>query len=314
MKRLHLALVLLCTATLWLARPALACPPASSIVSTAALARHLSDPNWVLVDIRSNEQYAAGHVPGSINMPFVVPFSDWITMSDEGLLLEVPDEAELFASLGDAGIRKSSTVVVINTTVGDGVPDAYPRAQTARVVTTLLYAGVRDARVLDGGVTKWVAEKRVLSADTVTAEPVEFDGRTQDDIFVSKEYVESRLGRPGTVILDARDADVYYGTVIESFAPRAGHIPTAKSLPAPLIWNDDGTYKSPLELWVLATRVMGIFPPREIIVYCGVGGYASGWWLVLRHVLGYRNVKFYDGSAQEWAADPDAPMVAFVWE
>lgn len=314
MKRLLLALVSLCAAMLLLASPALACPHVPHIVSTAWLARHLNDQNLTLVDIRSNEEYAAGHIPGSINMPFVVPFSDWITMSEDGLLLEVPDEAELFASLGAAGIQESSTVIVINKTIADGVPPAYPRAEAARVATTLLYAGVRDSRVLDGGVTQWVAESRALSTETVTPDPVEFDGETRDNLFVSKEYVESRLGHPGTVLLDARDAEVYIGDVTEPFAPRPGHIPGAKSLPSPLIWNDDGTYKSPFELWAMAVQVMGFFPPREIIVYCGVGGYASGWWLVLRHVLGYRNVKFYDGSAQEWTMDPDAPMVVGVWE
>lgn len=76
-----------------------------------------------------------------------------------------------------------------------------------------------------------------------------------------------------------------------------------------LIWKDEGTYRSPLELWWLAAKAIGPAAPREIIVYCGVGGYASGWWFVLSQVLHYPNVKVHDGPAQEWAADPEAPLV-----
>lgn len=309
MTRILLTLASLCATLPFAAGPAAACPPGPPVVSTAWLSEHLDDPGLVLVDLRSPEEYGAGHIPGSINVPFVVPFSAWITMSDEGLLLQMPEEAALSASLGAAGIRASSTVVVVNKTVAEGVPAAYPRAEAARVAMTLAHAGVRDPRVLDGGVTSWAAEQRPLSAEAVTPTPVTFDGAARGDLIVSKEYVERRLGQRGTVLLDARDPDVYAGTVIEPFAPRPGHIPGARSLPTPLIWNDDGTYRSPAELWRLAAHVIGVVPPREIIVYCGVGGYASGWWFVLREVLGYPNVKVYDGSAQEWAADPDAPLV-----
>ena len=110
-------------------------------------------------------------------------------------------------------------------------------------------------------------------------------------------------------MFDARDQEVYEGLVIEPFAPRPGHIPSAQSLPAPPIWNVDGTYKSEDALRAMATEVLGYHHRKEIIVYCGVGGYAAGWWYVLSEILGYRKVKIYDGSVQEWAADLDAPLV-----
>jgi thiosulfate/3-mercaptopyruvate sulfurtransferase len=285
-----------------------ACSRTHALVSTAWLAEHMDRPDLVVVDVRSSDAYAAGHIPSAINLPFAAPVSAWITQRN-GLLLEVPDQAELFATLGAAGIDKNSFVVVVNNTNAPGVPPSYPRAQTARVAITLLYAGVKDVAILDGGFTNWAAEGRAQSTDIVTPTPGAYNAKVREHMFVSKEYVAASIGNPKSVLLDVRDANVYDGTVIEPFAPRPGHIPTAKSLPASLIWNDDGTFKSTGELWALAASVLGDHRGKEIIIYCGVGGYASGWWFVLTEMLGYKHVKFYDGSAQEWAADPDAPMV-----
>ena len=129
-------------------------------------------------------------------------------------------------------------------------------------------------------------------------------------MFVSTNDVQRRMR--SAVIIDARDANVYSGLAIEPFTDKAGHIPNAKSLPAPWIWNLnlDGTYtyKDAKSLGKMASGVIGeSADPRsqEIIVYCGVGGYASSWWFVLTQVLGYQNVRIYDGAAQEWAKNYD---------
>ena len=129
-------------------------------------------------------------------------------------------------------------------------------------------------------------------------ESTTYKGKTNKEMFVSTEYVHEKIGK--SVIVDCRDAEVYSGEVIEPFADKAGHIPSARSLPAPWIWNDDCTYKPAEMLKTMASDVIGGDKDQEIIVYCGVGGYASSWWYVLIQILGYDNVKFYDGSAQEW--------------
>lgn len=294
-------------ATLMLEHHAQACSRTQPVVSTGWLAEHADRPDLVLVDIRDKAEYLAGHIPGSINIPFAMPESAWIVMKGD-LLLEVPSEAQLSSTLGAAGIDKNSFVVVINNTEVEGVPPAFPRAQSARVAITLLYAGVRDVAILDGGIKKWAQEGKALSTSPVTPTPGSYDARLNKRMFVTKDYVASSIGKHRTLLLDVRDAEVYSGAVIEPYAPRPGHIPGAKNLPAPLIWNDDGTFKSKDELRALALPVLGHDRGKEIIVYCGVGGYAAGWWFILTEVLGYKNVKFYDGSAQEWAADPNAPL------
>jgi thiosulfate/3-mercaptopyruvate sulfurtransferase len=122
--------------------------------------------------------------------------------------------------------------------------------------------------------------------------------------------VKKQMGK--AIIIDARDESDYAGRSGNAAPNKAGHIPTAVSLPAPWIWNHnpDGTYtyKDPKTLGEMASRVIG-HPEdsrsQDIIVYCGVGGYAGAWWFILTQVLGYDDVRIYDGSAQEWIKHHD---------
>jgi 3-mercaptopyruvate sulfurtransferase SseA len=89
---------------------------------------------------------------------------------------------------------------------------------------------------------------------------------------------------------------------------------TSKCLPAPWIWTAEGSYKDVAELRAIASGVTDKNLAREIIVYCGVGGYASAWWFVLARLLTYENVKIYGGSAQEWTRDPAMPLSILRWD
>jgi len=260
------------------------------IVSTDWLKANSSLKNLVILDVRTSEEYAEGHIANSISAPFVVPFSSWITMKDD-LLLELPETSELFQFIGSLGIKKESKVVVVS-----AATDPYALAASTRVADTLIYAGVKSVSILSGGYTKWVADGKPVTTEVPVVKATVYKGNVDKSMFVTKEYVNKKMGK--AVIIDARDLVVYTGDVIEPYADKAGHIPTAKSLPAPDMWNADGTYKSTEELRQLAANVAG--KNDKIIVYCGVGGYASSWWYILTQVLGYKHVQFYDGSAQEW--------------
>lgn len=278
------------------------------LVSVEWLSANLDDPNLVIIDIRPAEAYDAGHIPGAISEPFEVPFSAWITMRDD-LLLEVPDETELFAAIGSLGIAPGSSVVVVSASNPDE-PFHYGLANANRVADTLIYAGVSDVGILNGGHTKWVADGLPTTTEVPTVSAVTYEAEVNERMFVSKEYVKDRIGR--AVLIDARDPDVYFGAAIEAFAPVPGHIPTARSLPAPWIWFEDETYDDPEILGAMAAGVVGSNKCREVIVYCGVGGYTSSWWYILTQVLGYRNVKIYDGSAQDWVQTE--AMLPYRWE
>jgi thiosulfate/3-mercaptopyruvate sulfurtransferase len=283
-----------------------------SIVSTNWLKDNLNSKNLVVLDVRKPELHSASHIPGAINVPegewyvnhpFTVPFSTpW---------MELPPEEELFELVGDAGISSDSHVVVVGSTSGSLNPMTplalYGVAGTDRATVTLLYAGVRNVAILDGGYEKWVADGYSTESGTVTSTPVTYMGEVDEPMFVSTEYVENEIGE--SVIVDARDPEVYCGYVHEPWNTQDGHIPTAKNLPTPKLLNikEDGagnavyiTYKKIDTLKEMVSNAVGNNENKEIIVYCGVGGYSSAAYFLLSEMLGYPKVKIYDGSAQEW--------------
>ncbi|HBL35692.1 MAG TPA: hypothetical protein DDZ55_02660 [Firmicutes bacterium] len=282
------------------------------IVSTEWLEANHNLENLVLVDMRTAAEYNSGHIPGSINVPFEVPFSAWVTMIDD-LLLELPDPDSLFRMIGSCSITNDSLVVIVTSFPAPPEPP-YPLANATRAAATLIYAGLKNVAILDGGYTKWAAEARPSTTEAPFVQGVEYQGQIRRDMFVSKEELKRR-GRPQADLIDARDADVYFGVTIEPYANKAGHIPNAKSLPTPWIWNQDGTYKPMDELAQMASGILNEGrhrnKNREIIVYCGTGGYATAWWFVLSEMLGYNDVKIYDGSAQEWVRENE--MTKYTW-
>ena len=299
-------------------RPAIVRP---AIVSTDLLEWNLNCGNLVVVDVRGEDAYNAGHIPGAIN----VPEGMWYINPPFGLDLpwmEMPPKDYLFDLIGDAGITRHSWVVVVGATSGPlTVPEVpplafYSTAGITRVAITLLYAGVKYVSILDGGYDKWAMEGKPVSTDAVAPIPVTYKGPVDKTMLVSADYVESKIGK--SIIVDARDEIVYDGTVTEPWAPDPGHISTARNLPTPTLWNVevDGdfavyiTYKDMWTLWSMVSSVVGWSGRgREIIVYCGVGGYASTAYFVLSEVLGYRNVRIYDGSTQEWNGMLGKPLV-----
>jgi thiosulfate/3-mercaptopyruvate sulfurtransferase len=286
------------------------------IVSSDWLSANKHLKNLVIIDIRGPDDYGAGHIPGSINEPFVTAFdpctgptSKWIIGSKDCLWLELPDANDLMRAIGNLGIISDSRVVIV-TAPNPKEPPYFGLANATRVADTLIYAGVANVAILDGGYPKWASEGRPTTKQVPALSPVTYQGAVNKAMFVPMDNVQKRIG--DAVIIDARDAVVYAGAVTEPFADKPGHIPSAKSLPAPWIWNENPngtyTYKDSKTLETMVAAVIGgSGDPRsqEIIIYCGVGGYASSWWFVLTQVLGYQNVKIYDGAAQEWAKSYD---------
>jgi len=293
------------------------------IVSTDWLASHSSLVK--IIDIRNPDDFKKGHIPGAINEPFIKAFdpkcqgpsSNWIVGSEDCLWLQLPKNEDLFKTIGNLGITKDSLIVII-TAPTPNQPPYFGFANATRVATTLIYAGVKNVAILDGGYLKWVSEGKPISTEIPNVIPITYRGDISNEIFVTIDYVEKNINK--AVIIDARDTEVYFGVVTEPYAPKPGHIPQARSLPAPWIWkfNKEGiyTYKDKEILRAMASGVInrdGKSKDKEIIIYCGVGGYASSWWFVLTQILKYENVKIFDGSAQEWVKK-GYNMVSYKWE
>lgn len=319
-KRFLLPLMLLITLSIVVTK--LQAQKIPAIASTEWLGENMDTPNLVILDVRETKSYEVGHIPGSINVP---AFPNWyINAPGEKIpWMELPEEEDLYTTIGKAGITINSIVVVVarasdSQTEGHA---AYGLTKATRAAITLIYAGIKNVILLNGGYAKWAAEGKTISTEPSFSQPTTYDGKVNESIFISKEYIENKLGK--SIIIDTRDSDVYFGIKPDFSSKRAGHIPTAKNLPAPWFWqenkaeNGETTYlvwKNIDEIKEMAHTVLGKNMEVEIIDYCGVGGYASPVWFLLTRVVGYTNVKFYDGSMQEWTSDPDAPVTKYKYE
>ena len=260
----------------------------------------------VVIDLRSAAEYAESHIPGSISVPFD-PISAWSSMGPGDLLLEMPPSAEVFATLSSIGVSNPDPASKVVLVYAVGVP-AFPQAAGPRVATTLKYAGISEGRVavLDGGFPGWLDEEYPVTTVVPTPVPATYTATEDRSFLVNHTYVAANLHKKdqGIYLIDGRDAAVYNGSVLEEWALKPGHIPSAVNLPAPRVWNADGSFKSRFELLAQLRSQVGHNVNRsqgQLIVYCGVGGYASTWYFVLTRILGFDNVVMYDGSAQEWS-------------
>jgi thiosulfate/3-mercaptopyruvate sulfurtransferase len=267
-----------------------------AFVSIDWLAQNLSNPRVVIIDIRGVDQYKKGHIPHAVNTPFAA----W-AIENNNLSLELPPDKALPDLLGKLGITSNSMVVVVNRTDTD-----FSRADATRVAWTCIIAGVKDVGVLDGGYSRWLKANKLISTDIEVPKSTEYDGKVDRSEIASKSYVLSKIGK--SVIVDNRTPEDYFGVTSQK-----GHIKSAVNLPTPWAYAADGTLKKEEDLQAMVSGVIGRDKSKEVILYCEVGGFASTWWFLLTKILGYRNVKLFDGSMQEWIQDPNAPVAAFTW-
>ena len=277
------------------------------ILSTDDLAKSLKDPNVIVVDIRKVEDYKTGHIPGAIG----IFYGNWAP-GKGGLQNEMPADDDLIDLLSANGIQPDTTIVVYSST-GTG-PE---RVNVTRVAWTLKYAGIQKVSVLSGGIEKWaVREKREVSAEIVKPKAKAYKGKFNKGVLVKKDYVKGQIGK--ATIVDVREPAFFKGEQKLPFVAKAGRIKGAVNLPTGQVFDKYPpgehleqccfTYKDVAVLKNMATGVVGNDLAKEIIVYCDSGRVASAWWFILSEVLGYQNVKNYDGSMEEWSKDESAPM------
>lgn len=266
------------------------------IVSTDWLQQNLKNAKLIVVDLRKVEDYQAGHIPGSVN----AFYGSW-SVKVGTLLNELPPVDDLADVIGDTGIDKDALVGLVGKT--EKVPEQF---DMTRVAWTLKYMGVENVAILNGGITQWVKENRPLSKDPVKAKAKSFNPAVNQGLFVGKAYVLNNLGK--ATILDTRAPAFFEGKEKLEFVPNTGRIKGAVNLPVGQLYTPEGLYKSKDELAALAEKAAGKDLNKEIIVYCDTGKTCTGWAFVMTKLLGYKNVKVYDGSFMEWATDANAPV------
>lgn len=229
-----------------------------------------------IIDARAPVEYAKGHIPGAINLP-------WVKLNvgeEDGIRNELSSDAELAKQFGLAGLSYDDTVLVYDATTLAG-----------RAYIALDYAGFKKVHVLDGGISSWTG---VLTKEATVAKPTTFALSQKRENRVQKDEVAKKVGSTDVVIVDGR--------VTQAFED--GHIPTAKVFPA----NDyvgKGTFRRDRKDLLKDLAAKGITPDKQVVSYCGSGMAAANAFLVLKD-LGFDKLVLYDGSWDEWSRDPKA--------
>jgi thiosulfate/3-mercaptopyruvate sulfurtransferase len=174
--------------------------------------------------------------------------------------------------------------------------------------------GHQDVRILDGGRQKWLDEGRELTTEVATRERVAYTAQDRDEsIRTYRDAVRDLIGGGGNALVDVRSPQEYAGELIsppgyeQEGAQRAGHIPTAESIPWAQAVRDDGTFKPADELRRLYEG-KGVTQDKAVTAYCRIGERSAHTWFVLRELLGYPDVRNYDGSWTEWGNLVDVPI------
>jgi thiosulfate/3-mercaptopyruvate sulfurtransferase len=268
------------------------------VVETDWLAARLGTPGLKVIDLRPQPEYNTAHIPDSLSLN-VESFRGNIG-GVPSVLLPPPMIAAQFSLLG---LQPADTIVLLS---GDKLYD------TTLAGMAFERLGHMDYAVMNGGYAKWALEGRPVDAVLPAVTESTYPAKQHADHFtVDFQTVAARLGKPGTVIIDVRPADFYAGK--KSDEARAGHIPGALSRPftEDVITSPDKvvTFK-PTDALAAAYSQMIPSKDTEVIVHCRTGHQASQTFFVLKRLLGYPNVRWYDAGWTEWAARPELPIVS----
>ncbi|WP_025618581.1 sulfurtransferase [Salinispora cortesiana] len=269
----------------------------TTLVSADWAEKNLETPGVVFVEVdEDTSAYVTGHLPGAIKL-------DWKTDLQDQVRRDFVNKDQFAALLSERGIANDDTVVLYGGNNNWFAAYAY--------WYFALY-GHHEVRLLDGGRKKWELDARPLTAETVSRPATQYVAQDPDHtIRAFRDEVVAAIGTKNLV--DVRSPDEYAGRLLapahlpQEQAQRAGHVPTAISVPWSKAANEDGTFKSDQELREIYAAA-GLDDSRETIAYCRIGERSSHTWFVLQELLGHRNVKNYDGSWTEYGSLVGVPV------
>jgi thiosulfate/3-mercaptopyruvate sulfurtransferase len=269
------------------------------LVTTDWLAEHLNDGVVVVAEIDENpDLYDEGHIAGAVKL-------HWRDDLQDPVERDLVDKPTFERLLSERGIANDTTLVLYGDKNNWFAAYAY---------WYLKIYGHRDVRILDGGRQKWADEGREFTTETPEPQQADYEANERDEsIRTYRDSVRAQIGQQSKALVDVRSPQEYAGDLVappgyeQEGAQRAGHIPTAASIPWATAVRDDGTFKSADELRELYEG-KGVTPEKEVTAYCRIGERSAHTWFVLRELLGYETVKNYDGSWTEWGNLVDVPI------
>ena len=255
------------------------------LISTAELEKIIDDPNLILIDTRSFQEYSRGHITNAVNLDL---FSfHWIDTSQDGISSFNQQFTKIFSRVG---VSEEKKVIFYDDVSG---------MLAARGVWLLEYFSHNNVSMLDGGFTKWKSEERAWNTIPTANKPSNFPAQPNPKILAGFEYVSDNLGK--ITILDVRSKEEFDGKLVR--AARGGHIPTSTNIDYTENITNDGTLKNNEEL----SKLYQMPRDTEIVTYCQGAYRAANTFLALKKI-GFTNVKVYLGSWGEWGNKPELPI------
>jgi thiosulfate/3-mercaptopyruvate sulfurtransferase len=268
------------------------------LVTTEWVASHTNDPKVKIVEVDvDTKAYDEGHIPNALGWA-------WNTQLCDTVQRDIIPKAQFEKLLGNSGIDNGTTVVLY----GDN-----NNWFAAWAFWQLKIYGHADVRIMNGGRKKWLAEGRDLSGETPKPAAVSYKASEPDfSIRAFLPQVQAATKQGAVELVDVRSPQEFTGEILSppglpETCQRGGHIPGARSITWSKACNDDGSFKSFNELKSLYQNE-GISGSKPVIAYCRIGERSSHSWFVLKYLLGYKDVKNYDGSWTEWGNLVGAPV------
>jgi thiosulfate/3-mercaptopyruvate sulfurtransferase len=271
------------------------------LVTTQWVADHLDDPGVRILE--SDEDlllYELGHIPGALKL-------DWETQMQQPVIRDFVDKAGFEQLCRERGVANDTTVVFYGDRNNWYATYGY---------WLFRYYGHDDVRVMDGGRAKWEAEGRPWTREVPSYPETDYTAKEPDgSIRAFRDDVMAQIQAGDPALVDVRSPQEYTGELLHAVgypqegAQRAGHIKGAQNIPWGSAVSEDGTFKPAAELRELYGG-KGITADKPVIAYCRIGERSSHTWFVLRELLGYPDVRNYDGSWTEWGSLVGAPNAA----
>jgi thiosulfate/3-mercaptopyruvate sulfurtransferase len=270
------------------------------IVDTQWIYDHMNDPQVRIAEVDYNPatSYTIGHIPGAV-------LFDWKQDLNDQNKKDIISKEGCEDLLQRAGVNNDTILVLY----GD-----YKNWFAAFAFWVLKYYGFNDVKLMNGARKKWFEEDRPVSLDVPSYPRGSFKASEPDNsIRVLIPYVKEILSSKDKILIDVRSPEEYSGKILvlpvyaSEQPPRGGHIPGAINIPWDWSVNEDGTFKSPEELRNIYNS-MDVTNNKEVITYCRIGERSAYTWFVLKYLLGYPNVKNYEGSWAEWANTVGNPI------
>ena len=263
------------------------------LVETEWLEQHSNDDDLAIVEVDEDATaYEKGHIPNAISI-------NWETELHDAPRREFISAAQLAKLLGEKGIGNEHTIVLYGGNSNWFATYAY---------WLFKLRGVENVKILDGGRKKWELESRLLTQDVPQRASAQYTlGDESPNIRIFRDEVVQRAKRGGEAWVDVRSPEEFRGELLapphlpQEQAQVPGHIPGASNITWSKAVNEDGTFKSQDELRALYANE-GVTADKEVVTYCRIGERSSHSWFVLHELLGFDNVRNYDGSWTEYGS------------